>query len=409
MELVMAIRNLIRHWKRNLLVSGTIVVGILSIIIIGGYYEYNYWGLRESMIRSQFGHIQIYPKGFLENRDVNQFGYKIDNFDEVMKFSKSLPDVVVVTPRLEYMALMNTPDGRSKIVNVRGVIPEEEGLIVTFVTHKEGISLRSKDKDSVEVGYTLSKEMDLKLGSQFFLTVVKVDGEQNAMAFNVKSIVGSYSEEFDRRIVRMNLKTAQELIGFPYVQEIVVLLNDTDKTGEIKRMIEKEISSRGWRLEVTDWLYHAGYYVQVVEFYGGYFRIILSIIVIVVFFVSLITSLMSFFERITEVGTIRSFGANNGTIFKMFFYEGFVMGVFSTVMGVLLGLGVASIINLLGGIYMPPPPGLTTSVMVKIIVKPNLILISSVVGVLIPIISALIIFFKTIRMTVVEQIKVNEQ
>lgn len=409
MELVMAIRNLIRHWRRNLLVSGTILVGILSIIIIGGYYEYNYWGLRESMIRSQFGHIQIYPKGFLENRDVNQFGYKIDNFDEVMKFLKSLPDVVVVTPRLEYMALMNTPDGRSKIVNVRGGIPEEEGLIATFVTHKEGISLRSKDKDNVEVGYTLSKEMDLKLGSQFFLTVVKVDGEQNAMAFNVKSIVGSYSEEFDRRIVRMNLKTAQELIGFPYVQEIVVLLNDTDKTGEIKRMIEKEISSRGWRLEVTDWLYHAGYYVQVVEFYGGYFRIILSIIVIVVFFVSLITSLMSFFERITEVGTIRSFGANNGTIFKMFFYEGFVIGVFSTVMGVLLGLGVANIINLLGGIYMPPPPGLTTSVMVKIIVKPNLILISSVVGVLIPIISALIIFFKTIRMTVVEQIRVNEQ
>jgi len=409
MELVMAIRNLIRHWRRNLLVSGTILVGILSIIIIGGYYEYNYWGLRESMIRSQFGHIQIYPKGFLENRDVNHFGYKIDNFDEVMKFLKSLPDVVVVTPRLEYMALMNTPDGRSKIVNVRGGIPEEEGLIATFVTHKEGISLRSKDKDNVEVGYTLSKEMDLKLGSQFFLTVVKVDGEQNAMAFNVKSIVGSYSEEFDRRIVRMNLKTAQELIGFPYVQEIVVLLNDTDKTGEIKRMIEKEISSRGWRLEVTDWLYHAGYYVQVVEFYGGYFRIILSIIVIVVFFVSLITSLMSFFERITEVGTIRSFGANNGTIFKMFFYEGFVIGVFSTVMGVLLGLGVANIINLLGGIYMPPPPGLTTSVMVKIIVKPNLILISSVVGVLIPIISALIIFFKTIRMTVVEQIRVNEQ
>ena len=409
MELVIAIRNLVRHWKRNLLVSGTIIVGILSIIIIGGYYEYNYWGLRESMIRSQFGHIQIYPKGFLENRDVNQFGYKIDNFDEVMKFLKSLPNVVVVTPRLEYMALMNTPDGRSKIVNVRGGIPEEEGLIATFVTHKEGISLRSKDKDSVEVGYTLSKEMDLKLGSQFFLTVVKVDGEQNAMAFNVKSIVGSYSEEFDRRIVRMNLKTAQELIGFPYVQEIVVLLNDTDKTGEIKRMIEKEISSRGWRLEVTDWLYHAGYYVQVVEFYGGYFRIILSIIVIVVFFVSLITSLMSFFERITEVGTIRSFGANNGTIFKMFFYEGLVIGVFSTVMGILLGLGVASIINLLGGIYMPPPPGLTTSVMVKIIVKPNLILISSVVGVLIPIISALIIFFKTIRMTVVEQIKVNEQ
>ena len=285
MELVMAIRNLIRHWRRNLLVSGTIVVGILSIIIIGGYYEYNYWGLRESMIRSQFGHIQIYPKGFLENRDVNQFGYKIGNFDEVMKFLKSLPDVVVVTPRLEYMALMNTPDGRSKILNVRGGIPEEEGLIATFVTHKEGISLRSKDKDNVEVCYTLSKEMDLKLGSQFFLTVVKVDSEQNAMAFNVKSIVGSYSEEFDRRIVRMNLKTAQELIGFPYVQEIVVLLNDTDKTGEIKRMIEKEISSRGWRLEVTDWLYHAGYYVQVVEFYGGYFRIILSIIVIVVFFV----------------------------------------------------------------------------------------------------------------------------
>ena len=409
MELLMALRNLIRHWKRNLLVSGTIIVGILSIIIIGGYYEYNYWGLRESMIRSQFGHIQIYPKGFLENKDISQFSYRIDNLDELMRFLKGIPNVVVVTPRLEYMALMNTPDGRSKIVNVRGVVPEEEALISTFITYKEGMNLRSKDEDSVEVGYTLSKEMDIKLNGRLFLTVIRVDGEQNAMAFNVKSIVGSYSEEFDRRIVRMNLKTAQELIGFPYVQEIVILLNDTDKTEEIKKVINKEIAKRGWNLELTDWLYHAGYYVQVVEFYSGYFRIILSIIVIVVFFVSLITSLMSFFERVTEIGTIRSLGASNVTIFKMFIYEGLIMGVFSTVLGILLGVGIANLINILGGIYMPPPPGLTTSVMVKIIVKYNLILTSFVIGVMIPLISALIIFFKTIRMTVIEQIRVNEQ
>ena len=62
--LKVAWRNILRHKRRSIFAILTIVVGVANIVMFGGFVEANYIGLRESIIRSQYGHLQIHQKGY---------------------------------------------------------------------------------------------------------------------------------------------------------------------------------------------------------------------------------------------------------------------------------------------------------------------------------------------------------
>ena len=62
--LKLAIRNVFRNRRRTLITLSAMGLGAAAIIVFGGFVNYIYIGVRESTIRSQVGHIQLYRKGF---------------------------------------------------------------------------------------------------------------------------------------------------------------------------------------------------------------------------------------------------------------------------------------------------------------------------------------------------------
>jgi len=55
---------------------------------------------------------------------------------------------------------------------------------------------------------------------------------------------------------------------------------------------------------------------------------------------------MSVYERISEIGTIAAIGTRPGRILSMFLLEGFAMGLLSTAAGIVIGLGLLWLMNL---------------------------------------------------------------
>ena len=382
-----------------------IVAGIACIMILGGYYEYNYWGLRESLIRSQYAHIQLTVPGFWTNQVESPFAYTIPRWREAVDWLDKQDEVDTVSPLLTYWAVVDVPGRASTLVNVRGVIPERENIVNSFFTRKSGQDLFSDDKAKAELGFELAKSLGLVVGSSFYLTTVDANGVQNALPFQVKGIVGSYSQEFDKTALRLPLSEAIALSSAAGVQQINILLKRTEDTQSFKARLSRDLAKMGFALQVTSWDEHAGYYAQVVQFYGGYFKIILLIIVIVVFFSTLNTMLMAAFERISEMGTLRSFGSTRKRIVWLFLCEGLILGAIGTLSGLAASLGIAGCINLLGGIPMPAPPGLAASVDVKIMLTWSNALIAAGVGMAVPLLATLIPALKTSSMTIIDQIR----
>jgi len=400
-----AFRNVLRNKRRTLLTMAGIVAGTVSILMLGGYYEYNYWGLRESFIRSQYAHVQITPQGYWSKKEQDPYAFMIPRFMELVTLLEQQPEVETISYHLNYFGILNTLDGASELVMIRGIDPERENKINTFFTKKLGQDLAAKDLGFAELGLALARKAKLDVGGDFTLSTVTSDGSQNALPLKVKGVIGSYSEDFDSKIVRIPLESAQILANADGVQEIIVLLKDTNQTEYFKQRIVSLMKKNGWDLEVTTWNQHAGYYSQVVQFYGGYFRLILMIVIVVVFFSTLNTMIMSIYERIAEVGTLRSFGARRFIILAQFLSEGALIGVTGSIIGIILAIIGAFFIRLLGGIPMPPPPGLTTSVAVQILITGENILVSCFVGIGVPLIAALLPTIQMLRTEIIDQIR----
>ena len=62
--LKLAIRNVFRNRRRTVITVAAMGFGAAAIIVFGGFVNSIYLGVRESTIRSQVGHIQLYRKGF---------------------------------------------------------------------------------------------------------------------------------------------------------------------------------------------------------------------------------------------------------------------------------------------------------------------------------------------------------
>ena len=59
----LAFRNIFRNTRRTAITLAAMAFGATAIILFGGYVHFTYWGVRESAIHSQLGHIQRPPAG----------------------------------------------------------------------------------------------------------------------------------------------------------------------------------------------------------------------------------------------------------------------------------------------------------------------------------------------------------
>ncbi len=120
---LLALRNIFRNKRRTIITFLAIISGMVGLIVFGGFVEYSFWGLRESTIRSQLGHIQVYKKGYSEKGIANPSEYLIDDFQKLEELFYKIPYVELVTARLSFSGLISTGEN-TLICKGSGVIPE---------------------------------------------------------------------------------------------------------------------------------------------------------------------------------------------------------------------------------------------------------------------------------------------
>jgi putative ABC transport system permease protein len=63
---------------------------------------------------------------------------------------------------------------------------------------------------------------------------------------------------------------------------------------------------------------------------------------------------MNVMERTNEIGTLRAMGVRRNGVRAQFVVEGFMLGAVGATLGVLLGIGMALLINHAGLVWTPP-------------------------------------------------------
>jgi putative ABC transport system permease protein len=123
--LKLAIRNVFRNRRRTLITLAAMGFGGAAVVVFGGFVHSLYAGVRESTIRSQVGHIQLYRRGFSEKGNLAPYDYLIRDYAALRAELLRVEHVKMVTARLGFSGLVSTGDNTMSFVGI-GVEPETE-------------------------------------------------------------------------------------------------------------------------------------------------------------------------------------------------------------------------------------------------------------------------------------------
>src|SRR5436189_213569 len=203
---------------------------------------------------------------------------------------------------------------------------------------------------------------------------ITVTGSLNAMDVRVAGVITTGVREYDDRAIKMPIEGAQQLLQTAKIEKLLVFLKTTEDTAAVEASIRQKYATT---LESKDWSQLASFYHQVVMLYNGIFGFLGLIVFGTVVFSVANTIVMSVFERTREIGTLLAVGTTRSKVWRMFFAEGFLIGVIGGLLGILAGVALAQLINS-GNVMLPPPPGYTLGYPLHILLQPS-VLVPSVV------------------------------
>lgn len=412
LNLKLAFRNVFRNRVRSLITLAAIAFGCISLIIAGGFFEDTFLQMREAVIHSHLGHVQVYKKGYLEKGHTKPFDFMIEDPDEIKKLIASVEHVKFITPRITFSGLLSTGENTVSILS-QGINPEGEQAISVIETVKgentgvgieAGENLSRGDMYDVILGRGLAKAMGSKVGDFVILVSNTAGGALNALDMKVKGVFFTASKEFDDHALRMPIATAQALLRTDKVQTLVVLLDKTENTDLVKNQLANLFRNEGLDLELKPWYEMADFYNKTVELYGRQFFVLKLIIAIIVVLSIFNTINMSIWERTREIGTIMALGSKRYEVLKLFLLEGLILGILGGLIGVTVGTGLGYVISLIG-IPMPPPPGATVGWVAHIRVVPQLLFSSFLIALISSLLSSFYPAFKASRLVIADALR----
>jgi putative ABC transport system permease protein len=110
---------------------------------------------------------------------------------------------------------------------------------------------------------------------------------------------------------------------------------------------------------------------------------------------------MSIMERTREIGTQLAVGTSRLRLLLNFLYEGLMIGVFGGLLGLLVGAGLAELIDH-AGLRMPPPPGGTSGYPLFVDLVPGVFVGVFLLIVTTTVVSTIAPAFKASRMKIVD-------
>ena len=399
----LAFRNLIGRKLRTAMTLGAVCFGVMSLILSGGFIEDMFIQLREAVIHSQFGHIQVNANGFAEKGTRAPDRFMIEDPAPLRAKIAGLKGVTDVTARVSFSGLLNSGRSDRPIIG-EGVEPDREARLGTFLRIESGRALTDRDRFAVMLGQGVADALRVRVGDRVTAIVSSRGGALNTMDFDVVGTFRSFSRDYDARAMRVPLAAAQELLNVKGVNTLVVSLAESLDTPQVAGLLSRQLDME--KYEVKQWNELTDFYDKTVALYDRQFGVLRLIVLLMVLLGVANSVNMSVFERVGDFGTMMALGNRRADIFKLVMLENALIGLLGSLVGALAGVLLAWLISSIG-IQMPPPPSSELGYTAQIRVVPSQVALAFMVGLLATVAAALLPARRVTQIPVVDALRQN--
>lgn len=359
-ELFVAIRYL-RSRRKQVMLSvitaiavGAVAVGVAALVLVLALMT----GFREDMqtrILAGTAHLNL----------VRRDGLAIRDYRELVGRLSRLPRVTSATPTLYQTVLVEGTEGAAGAI-LKGVDPEAPGgtdEVARVMAEGEVARLAGPVErpeggliDTLVVGRDLAAEVGLRVGDIATVTAPGPEARDGELVprtkdFRVVGIFASGLYDYDSRWAYVSLDAERRLTGDDEVVQVIQM--QVDDIYAVKEVAAEVLAGVGPQFTTRDWqeLNEPLYAALALERLG--FFVVLAVVVTIAA-LNIITLLtMMVMEKTSDIGVIKSMGATDAAVMRIFMYQGLAIGVVGAAVGVALGAALTWYFNAYEVISLP--------------------------------------------------------
>ena len=249
--------------------------------------------------------------------------------------------VQAVIPVVEGQALI-VAGNRASGGLVRGIAPRD------FVEHRSLyqniIQGRVEDfgGEGIAIGYRMAAQFGVNVGDR--ITLITPQGKTTLFgtvprmrSYVVAALFDAGMYEYDSSLIFMPLETAQTFFQLQdRVSGIEIFLDQAEEIGQARQSIEPLLDPQRHRL--LDWRQTRSTFFTALQVERNVMFLILTLIILVAAFNIISSLIMLVKDKSKDIAILRTMGATQGMIMRIFILTGGLIGVIGTATGVALGV-----------------------------------------------------------------------
>ena len=319
-----------------------ITVGVMALIVVIAVMA-GFASDLKSRILSVDAHIT------LRSYETSFAGYS-----NIVERVEATPGIESATPFITTQLLLRASAGNSA-ASIIGVDLASANRVIKYLNtdslmnHDENRSNDPSLKPGLVLGKKLAEHMGLAVGDSVQLISsprgnLSPIGHMPAMRqFEVIDFFESGMYDYDRNLGFMSLASAQSLQRMgDEVNGIEICVTDIYQADSIRQQL---VDTLGFPFWATDWMQKNQNLFSALKLEKIVMSIILTLIVLVAAFNIASTLIMMVMEKKRDIAILRTMGATDRQVRRIFVFKGMVIGLIGTVLGDILGLILCSLLK----------------------------------------------------------------
>ena len=326
---------------------GGVILGVAALVII------------LSVTNGFAGEVKNRLIGMNAHVNVRRFdGGPIADWDALLQQVKGTAGVVGAAPVVDSKVIIASQLdlGRVDGIPVWGIDPATFPAVSDLTEHLRYANpegqlrlglLEELNKRGIVLGEYLARRLHVGPGSEVLLmTVQNLDVEAAVMdgfsprpwSFFVTDHFESGMYQYDDNYAFIHIEDAQRMLELgDAVTDIHIHVADIYQAPEIRDRLADEL---GYPYQVRDWTQLFPEFFRWIELEKWAIFLALSLIVLVAAFNIMSILVMSVLIKTPEIGILRTIGCTVGEIYRIFIYQGLVIGGIGTFLGCLIGFAL---------------------------------------------------------------------
>ena len=326
---------------------GGVILGVAALVII------------LSVTNGFAGEVKNRLIGMNAHVNIRRFdGGPIADWDALLQQVKGADGIVGAAPVVDSKVIIASQLdlGRVDGIPVWGIDPATFPAVSDLTEHLRYASpegqlrlglLSELNKQGIVLGEYLARRLHVGPGSEVLLmTVQNLDVEAAVMdgfsprpwSFFVTDHFESGMYQYDDNYAFIHIEDAQRMLELgDGITDIHIHVADIYQAPEIRAHLAEEL---GYPYQVRDWTQLFPEFFRWIELEKWAIFLALSLIVLVAAFNIMSILVMSVLIKTPEIGILRTIGCTVGEVYRIFIYQGLVIGGIGTFLGCLIGFAL---------------------------------------------------------------------